>query len=166
LSFLRHLVLAAALLVCSAHAATLSVTANVAFETPLTLVQDAAINFGTLKAATSGTYVIDTNGRVTPSNGGALVGGTPAPGQITITGSSTQAISIGTSAFSADRGVTLSAASCNYDGTMIANCDGAGLPAPGGPGKILKLGATITADGTQAAGTTAAPAFVLSVVYN
>jgi hypothetical protein len=163
---LEHLALIGLLLSCSASAATQSVIANVAFDVPLSLVRDSDINFGSLKSTTSGTYVIDTNGRVTPSSGGVLVGGTPTPGQFTITGSATQGISIGTSAFTADRGVTLSAATCNYDGTLIANCDGAGLPAPGGTGKVLKLGATITADGTQAAGTTAAPAFVLSVVYD
>jgi hypothetical protein len=152
----------------AAGAATQSVIANVAFDEPLSLVRDSDINFGILKSATSGTYVIDTSGSVQPSDGGVVIGRTAAPGQITITGSAMQTIAISTGSYAANGGVTPSAATCNYDGAYIANCDagGAGLPAPGGAGKVLKLGVKITADGTQAAGATAAPTFVLSVVYD
>lgn len=156
------------LLSCCASAATQSVIVNAAFDVPLSLVRNSDINFGTLKAATSGIYVIDTNGTITPSHGGAVVGGAPTPGQITITGSATQTVTIGTGSYMANGGVTPSAATCSYDGAVIVNCDagGAGLAAPGGVGKVLRLGVKITADGTQAVGATVTPAFVLSVIYN
>lgn len=166
--FLCNVVLTVLLVSDSVAAATQSVTANASFDVVLSLVKDSDISFGTLKAATGATYVIDANGTVTPSGAGRVVGGTPAHGQITITGSATQTIAIGTGSYTANGGVTPSAATCNYDSSLIANCDagGAGLAAPGGAGKILKLGVTIVTDGNQTAGTTAAPSFVVSVVYD
>lgn len=167
MAFIRHMVLVAGLLLCSAHAATVSMTANMSFETPLTLVQDAAINFGTLQAATSGTYVIDTRGIIKASNGGVVLGGTPVQGRITISGSVTQTVAISTGSYVANSGVIPSQASCEYDGAPIANCDsgGAGMVAPGGAGKVLKLGVKIDVDGTQTPGSTAAPSFVVAVIY-
>ncbi len=149
-----------------AYAATQSVTANMTFDTALTLTKNADIQFGLLKASTAGTYVISTAGVVTPSGGGVVIGGTPAFGQITITGSTTQTVTISTGSYTAAGGVTLSAATCNYNGAAIANCDtgGTGLAAPGA-GKVLKLGVTAAADGTQAAGATPAPTFVVTVIY-
>ncbi len=159
--------LAGLLAMGGADAGTQSVTANASFEAVLTLVEDAAINFGSLKAATSGTYVIDTKGIVTASNGGVVLGGTPVHGQITISGSLNQTVAISTDTYTANGGVTPSQATCEYDGTPIANCDagGAGLPAPGNTGKVLKLGVTIDVDGTQTPGSTATPSFVVAVVY-
>jgi hypothetical protein len=150
-----------------AYAASQSMTANAAFDSALTLVKDADINFGVLKAGAVGTYVIDTTGAVAASNGGQSIGGTPVAGQITITGSPTQTVAISTGSYTANAGVTPSAATCVYNSVAIANCDtgGTGLTAPGTDGKVLKLGLTINADGTQAAGSTAAPTFVVTVVY-
>lgn len=158
----------AGLLVCgAAFAGTQSVTASASFDVPLTVTKDADISFGILKAGTSGTYVIAPNGIVMPSNGGAVVGGTPAYGKITISGSATQTISISTGSYTASSGVAASAATCDYDGALISSCDtgASGLAAPGATGKVLKLGLTIDADGTQAAGSTAAPSFVVAVIY-
>ena len=142
--------------------------ARASFDVPLTLVKDSDISFGILKAATSGTYVIDTNGSVSASGGGAVVGGSGVQGQVTISGSTTQTVTISTGSYAANNGVTPSSASCNYDGAPIANCDagGAALAAPGSSGKVLKLGLTIVADGTQAAGSTAAPSFTVTVAYD
>ncbi len=151
----------------AAGAATLSMTAAASFDTALTLVEDTAINFGSLKAATAGTYVIDTNGAVKSSNGGVVLGGTPVHGQITISGSVTQTVAISTGSYIANGGVTPSQASCDYNGASIANCDtgSAGLAAPGATGKILKLGVKIDVDGTQTPGATATPSFVVAVIY-
>jgi hypothetical protein len=147
-------------------ATTTSVSASASFEVPLTVVKESDISFGVLKAATAGTYVIDTSGTVTSSAGGIILGGTQSFGQITISGSATQMVSISTGTYVADHGVTPSAATCNYNGTPIANCDvgGAGLATPG-IGKVLKLGVRIDADGTQLAGSMAAPTFVVTVIY-
>lgn len=159
--------LAGLLAIGGADAGTQSVTANASFDAVLTLVEDAMISFGSLKAETSGTYVIDTKGVVTASNGGVVLGGTPIHGQITISGSVNQTVAISTVSYTANGGVTPSRATCEYDGTPIANCDagGAGLVAPGSTGKVLKLGVTIDVDGTQTPGATATPSFMVAVVY-
>lgn len=150
-----------------AYAATQSVTANATFDSALTLTKNADINFGLLKSGTAGTYVMSTAGVITPSGGGVVVGGTPVVGQITITGSATQTVAISTGTYTPNNGVTPSAATCEYNGTPIANCDtgGTGLAAPSGVGKALKLGVQIAVDGSQAANSTAAPTFVVTVVY-
>jgi hypothetical protein len=159
--------LAVSLLTSSgAYAATQSVTANMSFDSVLSLTKNADINFGTVKASQAGTYTISTASVVTPSGGGVVVGGTPAYGQITIVGSSSQTVAISTGTYTANNGVTPSAAMCSYDGAAASACDTplTGLAAPGA-GKVLKLGVTAAADGTQIAGSTAAPTFVVTVIY-
>jgi hypothetical protein len=158
--------LAGCMMCGAAYAATQSVTANATFDAVLSLTKNADINFGLLKAGTGGTYIINTAGVITPSAGGVVVGGTPAFGQITVTGSTTQTVAISTGSYVADAGVTPSLATCNYNNADIANCDtgGTSLAAPGA-GKVLKLGVKIVADGTQTAGSTAAPTFVVTVIY-
>ncbi len=161
------LALTASFFMCGgAQAATQSVTANMAFDSVLSLTKNADINFGTVKASTVGTYTINTAGTVTPAGGGVIVGGTTAFGQITITGSASQTVSISTGTYTANNGVTPSAATCSYDGAAASACDTplTGLAAPG-VGKVLRLGVTASSDGTQAAGATAAPTFVVTVIY-
>ncbi|MFA6280522.1 MAG: DUF4402 domain-containing protein [Bdellovibrionales bacterium] len=150
-----------------AYAATQSVTANMSFDSLLTLTKNNDISFGTVGALTAGTYVISTAGVVTPSGGGVVVGGTPVSGQITITGSASQTVSISTGTYTTNNGVTPSAATCSYNAGASTACDTplTGLAAPTGVGKILRLGVTAAVDGTQAANTAAAPTFVVTVVY-
>ena len=149
-----------------ALAAIQSVTANMAFDAALSLTKNADINIGTVKASQVGTYAINTVGVVTPSGGGVLIGGTPAFGQITIVGSSSSPVTISTGSYVADHGVTPSAATCSYDGAAAVACDTplTSLAAPGA-GKVLKLGVTAATDGTAAAGSTAAPTFMVTVIY-
>jgi len=150
-----------------AYAATQSVTANMSFDTALSLSKTNDISFGIVQALTAGTYVIDTANTVTPSGGGVAIGGTPASGVINITGSATQTVAISTGTYTANNGVTPSAASCLYNSVLTSNCDTGvtGAVAPGSSGRDLTVGVTATVDGTQAAGSTAAPTFVVTVVY-
>lgn len=160
--------LASSMLCGAAYAATQSVTANASFDAVLALTKNSDINFGTLKAGVVGaTYVIDTAGTVTPSNGGVVIGGSHNAADISIVGSTTQTVAISTGTYVADSGVTPSLATCKYNGVAIANCDtgGTGLTAPTGTAKHLLVGVQIDADGSQTAGTTAAPTFVVTVVY-
>lgn len=154
------------LIAADAQAATQSVTANVTFDAALTLTKVSDINFGIVKASTAGTYVISTAGVVTPSGGGVVVGGTPAAGNITIAGSTTQTVAISTGSYVANAGVTPSAATCAYNGGASTACDTplTAQTAPGA-GKTLKLGVTAVSNGTSAAGTTAAPTFTVTVIY-
>ncbi len=149
-----------------AWAATQSVTANIAFDTPLTLTKNADINFGTMTASNVSTYRITPAGVITTTVGtGAYLNGATNAGSITIVGGAdTVAISVG--GYTANNGVTPSNASCAYNGgAAVTPCSYAAGTAPGA-GKTLLLGVDVAADGTQAAGTSAAPTFTVTVVDN
>jgi hypothetical protein len=149
----------------AAYAATQTVTANISFDTPLTITKVSDIGFGSLKAATAGTYVISTTGAVTASGGGATLGGATHAGNLTIAGSTTQLVDISVGNYVVNNGVTPSAATCSYNGGAAAACTLASQVAPGA-GKTLLLGVTATVSGTQAAGTVAAPTFDVTVNYH
>jgi Domain of unknown function (DUF4402) len=156
---------AGALISSNVLAATQSVTSNIAFDTPLTINKVADINFGTVKAGVSGAYTITTAGVVSAGGSGVWLYGTPAAGNLSISGSSTQTISISVGSYTANGNVTPSAATCNYNGGGAGTCALSGQAAPAG-GKTLLLGVTATADGSQAAGDVDAPTFVITVVYS
>jgi hypothetical protein len=150
-----------------AWAATQSVTANIAFDTPLTLTKTADINFGTETATNASTYRITTAGAVTTTVGtGAYLYGATNAGSITIAGSVSDTLTISAGAYTLNNGVTPFNVSCAYNGgAAVTPCSYAAAVAPGA-GKTLLLGVDVTADGTQAAGTTAAPTFTVTVVDN
>jgi hypothetical protein len=147
-----------------AWAATQSVTANIAFDSPLTLTKTADINFGTMTASNASTYVITRLGTIftTAGTGTYLYGATNA-GSITIAGPTNDTITISVGSYTANNGVTPSNASCFYKLTLRTPCSYAGATAPGA-GTTLLLGVTVAADGTQAAGTAATPTFTVTVV--
>ncbi len=139
-------------------------TANIAFDVPLSAFTVNNIDFGIVKAGHIGTYVISPAGVVTPSNGGVLEGGTPMAGNVTITGSTTQGITLSDDTYVNDNGVTISAAKGSYDGGTAKTLPfNAGAP---GAGKTLLLGVKVVADGTQADQSTATPSFNVNVVYH
>jgi hypothetical protein len=147
-----------------AMAATQSVTANIAFDTPLAITKNSDIQFGTVKAGAAATYTISTAGTITAAGSGVWLLGTPAPGSLTISGSNTQTIDISVGSYSANGGVTPANATCSYNGGAAGTCAITGAMAPG-VGKTLLLGVDAVVDGTQAAGATAAPTFVVTVIY-
>ena len=167
-NFLAFALGAAALLGASqAWAATQSVTANIAFDSPVTLNKTADINFGTETALNASTYHITTAGAVTTTVGtGAHLYGATNAGSITIAGPAADTLAISVGGYTVNNGVTPSNASCAYDGgAAVTPCSYAAAVAPGA-GKTLLLGVDVAADGTQAAGTTAAPTFTVTVVGN
>jgi len=146
------------------NAATQSVTANIAFDTAIALTKNADIDFGVVEAGVADTYTITTGAVVTAAGAGQILGGTPVAGDITIVGSATQTIAVSVGTLVADSGVTPANVTCAYDGGGSAACSLTGQAAPG-VGKTLLLGADVVVDGTQAAGSTAAPTFIVTVVY-
>jgi len=157
----------ALMIVPDAWSSTQSVTANIAFDTPLTLTKTSDINFGTVTAVNASTYQITTAGAVTTTAGtGAYLYGATTAGSITIAGPTADTLTISVGGYTANNGVTPSNASCAYNGgAAVTPCSYTTAVAPGA-GKTLLLGATVAADGTQAAGTTAAPTFTVTVTYN
>jgi hypothetical protein len=159
------LALAGILAAGSAMAATQSVTANIRFDTPLSLTKNSDINFGSVTASSATTYRISTAGAVSTVTGtGSYLFGTTAAANINITGSTTQLMNISVGGEVANNGVTVSNEKCAYNGGASGSCTITGAAAPGA-GKTLLIGADAAADGTQAAGTTAAPTFTVTVVY-
>jgi hypothetical protein len=165
-SIIRLAVAAAALLFSAdAMAATQSVTANIAFDTPLTLTKNADISFGTVVAGVSSTYTISTTGTVTATGSGQALYGSKAAGSITIAGSTTDTINISVGGYTAQGGVTPANATCAYNGGSAGSCSLATAAAPGA-GKTLLIGTDAIVDGTQTAGATATPSFTVTVIYN
>lgn len=154
----------------NAMAVTQSMTANIAFDTAITLTKNFDINFGFVTAGQVNTYALDTAGAVTVSGAGTGVwlGGTKVVGNIKVNGSATQTIDVIANNYAAAGGVTPSLARCKYGAAAEASCNTAmvGLAGPGGgAGTILLVGISAAADGTQAAGATAAPTFDIVVTY-
>jgi hypothetical protein len=139
--------------------------ASIGFDVGLALNKNSDINFGTVSAANASTYRISTAGAVSTVLGsGTRIYGTTSAGSITITGSASDTITISASSYTANNGVTPSNATCSYNGAAATACPVTGA-APGA-GTPLLIGVDVAADGTQAAGSTAAPTFVMSVTYN
>jgi hypothetical protein len=137
-----------------------------AFDVGVTMSKNSDINFGTVNAHNSSKYRISTAGAVSVVTGtGTTLYGSTSAANITVSGSTADSIIISTSGYTADQGVTPSNATCSYDGSAASSCDaGISVAAPGA-GKTLLLGVDVAADGTQAAGTTAAPSFTVNVAY-
>lgn len=150
----------------AAFSATQSVTANIRFDTPMTLNKTADINFGSVTAGSASTYRISTAGAVSTVSGtGAALFGTTQAASITIAGSPTQTLNISVAGYTTQGGVTPSNARCAYNGGAEQACSYAAAAAPAA-GKVLLVGADVAADGTQVAGATATPTFTVTVVYN
>ncbi len=164
----KHLlayVSAAALISSNALAATQSVTANIAFDTVLSINKEHDIDFGTVKAGVTGTHVITTAGSVSSTGNGVWISGTPTAGELTISGSTTQTLTISAGSFTANESVTPSVATCSYNGGGVdADCSMAAQAAPGA-GKTLLIGVTVTMDGSAAAGDSSTPSFTITVNY-
>jgi hypothetical protein len=145
-------------------AASQFVTANIRFDTALSIAKGNDINFGMVLAGKAGTYVIATSGDVTASDGGVLIGGSTQAGSLSIAGATTQSIDISVNNYVTSVGVTPSAATCAYNNAAPAPCALSSQAAPG-TGKPLLVGVKLTVDGTQAIGSTAAPTFDVVVNY-
>ena len=146
-------------------AATQSVTANISFDTPLTLTKVSDVRFGTVSAGVASTYTITTAGAVTATGSGQYLYGTKAAGNITIAGSTTGTLNISVGGYTANNGVTPANATCAYNGGAAGSCTIPTAVAPG-TGKTLLIGVDAQVSGTQAAGSSATPSFTVTVVYN
>jgi hypothetical protein len=138
--------------------------AFIGFDAGLALTKNSDINFGTVTANNASTYRMSTAGAVTTVSGsGSYITGATSAGNITIAGSTTDGITISAGGYTANNGVTPSNALCRYGGGALNTCAMAGM-APGA-GKTLLVGVDVATNGTQAAGTSAAPTFTISVAY-
>lgn len=140
-------------------------TANIGFDTPLSITKKNDISFGTVTAGVSDTYTISTSGNISSSGSGQWLSGAKAAGNITIVGSTTQTLNISVSNYAASNGVTPANATCSYAGSAAKPCAISAATAPGNQGKTLLIGIDAKVDGTQAVGSTATPSFTVTIVY-
>lgn len=154
-----------AILAGDSLASSRNISANIKFETALSLSDKTDISFGLVRALQPGTYTISTTGVVTASDNGLWLGGESHAGKMTIVGSDQQAINIAVTNYVADNGVTPSAATCSYGGGAAGPCS-LSSQTPPGDGKPLVFGITLTVDGTQTVESTATPSFEVVVTYN
>jgi len=148
-----------------AKAASVSVSANIGFDTPLSITKKNDISFGTVKAGVADTYTMSPAGDVTAAGPGQWLSGTKSAGNITIVGSTTQTLSISVSNYMANGGVTPANATCSYAGGTAQACSLKGATSPGNSGATLLLGIDAVVDGNQSAGSTATPSLTVTIVY-
>jgi hypothetical protein len=148
-----------------AWSATQSVTANIRFDTPLTLNKTADIDFGSVQAGVADTYTISPTGATSHSGSGAYLFGSPHAASITVSGSSTQTLNISAGSYTASTHVTPSNATCKYGAAAAGSCTIPAAAAPGA-GTTLLVGVDAAATAATTAGTTEAPTFTLTIVYN
>lgn len=156
--------LTAVLIPSMAIAATQTMTVTVKFAEALTTKDVSELDFGVLKANTAAKYTLSPSGELKTRGKGALVGGTPKPGSITVVGSKTQNIDISAENYVTSNGVTPSNAYCAYDGGKARPCKLTGVSAPGA-GKVLMLGLDIDVS-KFVRGNVANPTFDVVVKYN
>jgi hypothetical protein len=150
-------------------ALTQSITANVAFATPLSVSTVVNANFGSVSAGVASTvYAITPAGSISVTSGpGVSIDATAAvPASFTVIGSSSQTFTATAASYVAAGGVTPSLATCAYNSGGTHACDGSQSYSDPGAGKTLAMGLTITTTGSEADGATAAPTFVMTLVYN
>ena len=140
-------------------------TANISFDTPLTLTKKNDISFGTVKAGVADTYTISPAGNVSVAGAGQWLYGAKSAGNITIMGSTAQTLNISVSNYAAAGGVKPANAKCSYGGDTSKPCSITGATAPGTTGKTLLIGIDAVVDGNQAVGSTATPSFTVTIVY-
>lgn len=129
-----------------AMAVTQSITAKIAFGTPLSLKNTTDINSGSVNRNASGVYT------VSPSGG------------IIVAGSMDQTVSISVGNYMAARGIIPQKATCSYNGAPVHPCTTTGALALR-VGKILRLSAEAVVDETQSMGTAEMPSFTVMIVY-
>jgi hypothetical protein len=129
------------------------VVAEVTFVDPVTITETNALQYGLLDAglANGEEVVIAPDGSVTDVNN-RIVGGAQAAAELTVTASGAQAITILIDTVSSGSGYTLGSFVCSYDGGADTACDAGGYSATSVASASLAVGATLTGDGSAAAG--------------
>ena len=129
------------------------VVAEVTFVDPVTITETNALQFGLLDAglANGEEVVIAPDGTVTDVNN-RVVGGAQAAAELTVTASGAQPITILIDTVTSGSGYTLAGFVCSYDGGADTACDGAGYSESSVASATLAVGATLTGDGSAAAG--------------
>ncbi len=136
------------------------------FALPIVITQNQSLSFGLVRTGASGRVIrLNTSGGITGGAASSYIQGAVV-GDYTISASSTRTIAITVNGYSANNGVTPSAARCRYNGGAEGTCNSLSAVTGVPGGATLLLGLTITTNAAHTDGQTATPTFNLNVVYN
>ncbi len=154
------------MLATAAYAAVESVTAEVTFAGPISMVAVNQLQFGVIDEALNLEVItIDTADGVSGTGLPLMIQGTPLAADLTITATAGPTLSILVDAIVPGAGYTLTVFRCKYAAEAEADCDVGGYTATAvGASATLKIGATLTGDNTATAGN-ADGSFNVTVVY-
>ena len=134
--------------------ATLEVaTAEVEFASPISIAPANQLQFGVLDVAlNTQTIIIATDDGVSGNGTGFILGGTRLAADLTITATAGPLLSILVNNILPGAGYTLTAFICKYAAEADTACDVGGYTATAVASGTLKIGATLTGDGSATAG--------------
>ncbi len=130
------------------------VTVGMSFLDPITVTEDSALQSGLLDVglANTETIIIAPDDTVTGTGTGRIVGGARAAADLTITATSGVTINILVETVSTGTGYGLGTWLCDYETGADLTCDGAGMNVTSVASGALRVGVTLTGDGTAVAG--------------
>lgn len=131
-----------------------SVTVTMDFIDPITITEVNPLQFGLLDVnmANNDTVIIAPDSSVTDSQGN-VVGGTQAAANLTVTATTSMAITILVDNVSTANGYSLGTWMCNYNNAASDSaCDGSGYSETSATSASLLIGATLTGNGSATAG--------------
>ena len=146
-------------------AATETVAVQVTFVDPIAISETSALQFGALdqNLANLETVTVAPDNAVTDPSG-RVEGGSQAAASLTVTATPGKAITIHVESVAPGAGYSLTDFSCSYDAGPDAACDGGGYSGISVASGALRVGATLTGDGTAVAGA-ADGSFDVTVTY-
>ena len=150
------------------HAVTQTMTANMRFLEPLTIVSVTDPDMGDFlaTATTNDTYNMDTLGAVTGTGSTDYIGGNVV-GSLTVVGSTVGTIDIIANNFVSNGGIDVISVPCNYGAAGEVSCStGITNQAAPGAGTVLLIGANLQATTAHVDGDLAAPTYDIVVTYN
>ena len=142
------------------------VPVEVEFVSPITITEDSELNFGLLDVNLAGgeTVIIAPDDSVTDASS-RVVGGVQRAADLAVGATASQAITILVDNVSAAKGYTLGTWMCNYEGAASDSaCDGAGYSETTVAIGTLKVGVTLTGNGSAVVGTDDSN-FDITIIY-
>jgi len=130
-----------------------TVAVRVTFVDPIAISEANALRFGAIDAnlANLESVTVAPDSAVTDS-ANRVEGGSQTAARLTVTATPGQAITIHVDSVVPGAGYSLAAFRCNYDSGTDTACDGTGYSGTSVASGTLLVGATLTGDGTAAAG--------------
>ena len=131
-----------------------NVAAEVTFVAAITVTGVNPLQFGLLDVAlaASETIIVAPDDGVTGTGTGRIIGSVPLAADLTITATSGVTINILVDNVTTGTGYGLTAWMCEYDAQAETACDGAGWNVTSVASGALRVGVTLTGDGTAVAG--------------